>query len=319
MVPSIVRHPVVCAAARWLVLLVALVWLVQALDGAQGKPWPMARPAWQVWCVLGLVGSLAAVNWWLESVKWRRLVRPVVHVSGAEAFRATLSGTTLGLVTPNRTGEFLGRIAHLPAPLRARAALVSVPGSIAQFAVTLVAGMLGLLLLWGTATDKLPLHPGWLLAGVAAIAVPVLLLARPDRMVRLLLRLPLPGAWRRALTALAPGQAPPAPAILALSALRYAVFTLQFLLLLLLFAPGVPWPHACGAVPVIFLITTLVPTALLSELGVRGSVAVAVLVPLQAEALPVLSATFTLWLANLALPALVGGVMLVAARRGARA
>ena len=265
------------------------------------------------------VAVLAVVNWWLESVKWRRLMRPLVRLSGTEAFRATLSGTTLGLVTPNRTGEFLGRIAHLPAPIRTHAALASLPGSIAQFAVTLVAGALGLLVLGGPASTDLPVPPAALLALSAIIAVPAVLLVRPACLAELLLRLPLPRAWRGGLSALADAEARPSPAILVLSAVRYLVFSLQFVLLLLLFAPEVAWPYACGAVPVIFLITTLVPTAVLTELGVRGSVAVAVLAPLQVGTLPVLSATFALWLANLALPAIAGGVVLVAARRGAEA
>lgn len=296
-----------------------MAWALYAASGAQGTPWPVAVAGPLAGLVLPVVAALAVVNWWLESVKWRLLVRPLVPLTGPAAFRATLSGTTLGLVTPNRTGEFLGRIAHLPAPLRTGAALASLPGSIAQFAVTMVAGAVGLVALGSLAARELPV-PSVLLTTLAiGIAVPSVWLVRPARLGALLQRLPLPRSFRPAVRALAEGKGRPAPAILALSALRYLVFTLQFVLLLLLFAPEVAWPHACGAVPVIFLISTLVPTAVLTELGVRGSVAVAVLAPLKVGALPVLSATFTLWLANLALPAIVGGVMLVMARRGPRA
>lgn len=296
-----------------------LGWLGHVAASAQGTPWSAAAVSTWAWLIMPAVAVLAVVNWWLESVKWRRLMRPLVRLSGTEAFRATLSGTTLGLVTPNRTGEFLGRIAHLPAPIRTHAALASLPGSIAQFAVTLVAGALGLLVLGGPASTDLPVPPAALLALSAIIAVPAVLLVRPACLAELLLRLPLPRAWRGGVSALADAEARPSPAILVLSAVRYLVFSLQFVLLLLLFAPEVAWPYACGAVPVIFLITTLVPTAVLTELGVRGSVAVAVLAPLQVGTLPVLSATFALWLANLALPAIAGGVVLVAARRGAEA
>lgn len=316
---TIVRHPVWRAWARWAVFVATLGWLAHAASSAQGTPWAVAAVSPWAWLIMPVVAVLAVVNWWLESVKWRRLMRPLVRLSGTEAFRATLSGTTLGLVTPNRTGEFLGRIAHLPAPIRTHAALASLPGSIAQFTVTLVAGALGLMVLWGPAITDLPVHPASLLVLAAVIAVPSMLLMRPARLAALLLRLPLPRTWRNGAGALGEGQGRPAPAILALSAARYLVFSLQFVLLLLLFAPEVAWPYACGAVPVIFLITTLVPTAVLTELGVRGSVAVAVLAPLQVEALPVLSATFTLWLANLALPAIAGGVVLLAARRGDQA
>ncbi len=316
---AIVRHGVWRAGARWALFAAAVAWMLYAVAGAQGTGWPMAVAGPFAGLVLPVVAALAVVNWWLESVKWRLLVRPLVPLSGPAAFRATLSGTTLGLVTPNRTGEFLGRIAHLPAPVRTGAALASLPGSIAQFTVTLVAGAAGLVVLGRLAAADLPVPPVLLLALAIGIAVPSVLLVRPARLGSVLARLPLPKVCRPAVNALAEGKGRPAPAILALSALRYLVFALQFVLLLLLFAPEVAWLQACGAVPVIFLITTLVPTAVLTELGVRGSVAVAVLAPLEVGALPVLSATFTLWLANLALPAIVGGVMLVTARRRARA
>lgn len=315
----IVRHPVWRAGARWAVFAATLVWLAHAAAGAEGTSWSVAVVGAWAWVIIPAVAVLAVVNWWLESVKWRHLMRPLVRLSGPQAFRATISGTTLGLVTPNRTGEFLGRIAHLPAPLRTRAALASLPGSIAQFAVTMVAGALGVLVLWGPVSALLPVHPALLLVPAAIIAVPSVLLVRPARLAGLLLHLPFPGAVRRGLSALAEGQGVPSPALLGLSAMRYLVFSLQFVLLLWLFAPQVAWPYACGAVPVIFLITTLVPTAVLTELGVRGSVAVAVLAPLQVDPLPVLSATFTLWLANLALPAVIGGVMLVGLRRSTTA
>ncbi len=315
----IVRHPVWRAGARWAVFAATLVWLAHAAAGAEGTSWSVAVVGAWAWVIIPAVAVLAVVNWWLESVKWRHLMRPLVRLSGPQAFRATISGTTLGLVTPNRTGEFLGRIAHLPAPLRTRAALASLPGSIAQFAVTMMAGALGVLVLWGPVSAVLPVHPALLLVPATVIAVPSVMLVRPARLAGLLLRLPFPGAVRRGLSALAEGQGVPSPALLGLSAMRYLVFSLQFVLLLLLFAPQVAWPYACGAVPVIFLITTLVPTAVLTELGVRGSVAVVVLAPLQVDPLPVLSATFTLWLANLALPAVIGGVMLVGLRRNTTA
>ena len=67
-------------------------------------------------------------------------------------------------------------------------------------------------------------------------------------------------------------------------------------------------------VPLIYLITTLIPSAMLTELGVRGSVAVAVLSPLGGEAALVLLATTCLWLINVAMPASAGSLILLVAR-----
>ena len=63
--------------------------------------------------------------------------------------------------------------------------------------------------------------------------------------------------------------------------------------------------------PVVFLLTTLVPTMALTELGVRGSVALA-LIP--GDAAGVLASTVLIWTINLAVPALLGAVLLLLAR-----
>jgi uncharacterized membrane protein YbhN (UPF0104 family) len=102
--------------------------------------------------------------------------------------------------------------------------------------------------------------------------------------------------------------------VLLLSAMRYAVFGLQFVLLLGCFGAGVPvWSMVLG-VPLIYLIATLIPSVMLTELGVRGSVAVAVLSPLGGDAGLVLLATSVLWMINVALPASVGSLILLLAR-----
>lgn len=262
---------------------------------------------------------LGALNWWLESRKWKLLLDPVAPVDGVEAFRATLTGTTVGLITPNRTGEFLGRIAHLPADVRNRAAFASIPGSVAQFAVTLVAGVLGIVLLMAMG-EQLPwsdsFHAAFVLVPLAIAAVIVLtLLFRPRWTRSLLIGPAFMRRFRAASTAMVAAEPNVARRMLGLSMLRYGVFTLQFVLLLMAFAPELGALSAWGAVPVVFLITSLVPTAMLTELGVRGSVAVALLVPLHAEPWHVVSASFLLWAVNLALPALLGGVILLFARR----
>jgi hypothetical protein len=64
-------------------------------------------------------------------------------------------------------------------------------------------------------------------------------------------------------------------------------------------------------VPVVFLITTWVPSTAFTELGIRGSV-IASVVPGDTAAL--LLVTVIIWAVNLMLPALIGGIVLLCAR-----
>ena len=65
------------------------------------------------------------------------------------------------------------------------------------------------------------------------------------------------------------------------------------------------------AVAIVFLIITIVPTIALTELAIRGSVAVAVIGLFGGNSLHILEASFLLWLINLVLPAIAGSFTLL--------
>jgi len=273
---------------------------------------PVARGA------LAGVLLLLPVNWWLESLKWRRLMAPVERVGPWRSFAAVVAGTSVALVTPNRTGEFLGRVLFLEPGHRVQGAFATALGSISQFVVTLVAGGCGLLVLV-LGGKPLPWSWGWtstLLVSLTAIvaSAALVLYLFPGLLRQLFVVLPFLRRMERASAVL--NAYPPRELwmVLALSGLRYTVFAAQFIGLLLAFGvDSAVWVVAC-AVPVVYLVATLVPTVLLMEIGVRGSVAVALFAPLGGEGAPVLLATTMVWTINLVLPALVGSVLLVATR-----
>jgi len=52
---------------------------------------------------------LVILNWGIEAIKWRYAIRNIVGLSILKAFKHTITGITLGLVTPNRIGEIPAR------------------------------------------------------------------------------------------------------------------------------------------------------------------------------------------------------------------
>ena len=91
-----------------------------------------------------------------------------------------------------------------------------------------------------------------------------------------------------------------------LSFLRYGVFTLQSVLLLRIVEVPASFAELAGLTALSYFFITLIPSIALGELGIRGSVNLALFG--YAGALPsdILPATFALWAINLALPALFG-------------
>jgi hypothetical protein len=100
----------------------------------------------EVW-KLGLVFLLMFVNWGLEALKWKVLLRQLYRIRFWEAFKAILSGVAFALNTPNRIGEYGGRVLFIPEGKRVRAVSLTLAGSFSQLLVTLLFGSIGLYLL----------------------------------------------------------------------------------------------------------------------------------------------------------------------------
>lgn len=272
----------------------------------------------QLLIVISVVLALMLLNWAIESIKWRELLKRFAPIGHLRAFKATIAGTSLALISPNRTGEFVGRVMFLDPDQRVRGSVATMIGGIAQFIITLAAGAIALLVIsrtQGWQESELGSLIGALafLTGTCALLA-IVFYSDPGLLVRILVRLPYLGKWQRDLLVIEEYQRRQLWSILLLSLLRYVVFTGQFVLMLVVLENGPSFTDALLSVPVIFLVSTIFPTVLLTELGVRGSVALAVLGPVGAAEATILLATFSIWLINLMLPAIAGSIILISAR-----
>lgn len=305
---------------RWGVFFLSFAFLYARLrDGAGLSSYGARSDEAGLTATLAVVLALMLMNWGLESRKWRLLVRGLEPISISRSFMATIAGTAIGLITPNRVGEFAGRVLFLSPEHRIAGAFATVVGSIAQFVVTVSLGMLGFIaMILTTGPDRAdPLAIAWVGLGALVAAAALLLYFNPPLLHALVARLPLVRRWERHAAVLDRFSSVELRIVLLLSLARYAVFTTQFILLLHAFA-GMRIGEAITTIPVVFLIGTLIPTVMLTELGVRGSVAVAFFNS-GAHDTAIIMATTALWLVNIALPAAVGAVLLLVARiRAAR-
>ena len=264
------------------------------------------------WLFLAVL--LVPVNWLLETIKWRRLVRGFVRFSLLKTYAAILAGLALGLFTPSRIGEYGGRAILVEAEHNWRSVVATFVGNLAQLIVLLVGGVLGSLWFFRTVY---PLEPGafWGLF-VAAVGVILFLLLLYFRMEHALplLKQRLPDRWTRWLTQLdqlrhyTPSELGVA---FALSALRYGVFTGQYFLLLKFYGIPVDYPTAMAGVATIFLLHSGLPFPPVVELLARGEIALFVWGNFSDADLNILATTYTLFILNLAVPALLGAAVIV--------
>ena len=302
---------------RWGVFLAAgaLLFVRLTREAGMHHPWWLWRNNGESapWGPLAIVVLLMGMNWGIEAWKWRTLMRRVERLTFLRSVVATIAGTTIGLITPNRVGEFAGRVLFLEPEHRVQGSFATVLGSIAQFVVTLLVG--GVALVFNRYLHANSWEPGhawnvvvWsaLLIGCAA----VFLFFSPGAFARLLLAIPWLKRFERHAQVLDTFSRADLVRVFLLSLLRYGVFTVQFAIVLVAIA-HVDVVEAMLSVPVVFLVTTLVPTIALTELGVRGSVAATFI---QGEDVGIVVSTALVWLINLVLPAMVGGIILLVAR-----
>src|SRR5450755_729981 len=110
--------------------------LHQMLDAAIGKQ------QWKLYCMFGLMW----VNWALETWKWQIALKPVQSIGFFRAFKAIIAGTCIASFTPNRVGEYLGRMLFVDPGNKILSITPTILCSMSQMLITLIAGSFGLYL-----------------------------------------------------------------------------------------------------------------------------------------------------------------------------
>ena len=257
--------------------------------------------------LMALVTVLMLVNWSLEAFKWKLMMRKLEVIPFPRALSAVFSGLTVSFFTPNRIGEYAGRVFHLHSANRIKGTLVTILENFSQLIITVAIGSVSLVLYLNAYTE---LH------GYILWVTGVILLLFSGTLIFLFLEVPVLDAaalkMRRLknitsyLEVLSEYKKQELLVILGLALLRYIVFTTQFFLLLRIFGVHGSFAEEVLLINMIFFVMTLIPTFALAELGVRGAVATYFLSKISFDSLAILNASVSLWLINLVIPAIAG-------------
>lgn len=268
-----------------------------------------------LWLIAAGVGTIA--NWGLEASKWQRLLSHTEPVSFGRAFRGVLTGVSFTLFTPNRIGEYLGRIWHLSPASRGAAVSLSVAGGVAQLFITALFGMGAFEFLWraGFTITALPDSTGAIyfvrFLGWSTAILLLLLYFNLGDVGNFLSRIKWLKSiqpWLKALTNFSFAEL---AVVLGLSLLRYLVFLLQYYFLFQFFGVELGLSLSFLTVAFLFLALALIPGVALAELGVRGQLSLWVVGAFSTNSLGIALTATTIWFINLILPALAGGALIV--------
>jgi hypothetical protein len=271
---------------------------------------------------LYLAFALMFCNWGLEAKKWQVLMQAIQPLSYWRSFRAIFSGQALASSTPNRVGEFVGRIVYLNDGNRLRALSLSAVGSFAQIIVTFVMGLLGLLLVYASITSKLQtafslstFWINWLVYAVSlTVIVQLICFYNLSWITKLVEKIPLVSRYRFFIQKLEDLHNKQLTNILFLSFIRYVVYMVQYLLLFQLFQVDISWWMISSLVCVQLMVMAVVPSIALAELGVRGQVSIALFGLFSSNTIGIIAAVSGIWLINLIVPALAGSLLILGIR-----
>jgi hypothetical protein len=277
-----------------------------ALEGQQ---------SWMIWVVL----LLMLVNWGVEARKWQVLVMGLEDIGWWKAFKATVAGVAFAMNTPNRIGEYGGRVLYLQEGNRIRGVSLTLVGSISQLLVTLIAGCGGLIFLLNTSGSATAIteagqHGLWIkiiLNIIAVVAVLGLIVYfRLSWLIKLIDKIPAFYKLVTHIEILEELSFGILLRVLSLSFLRYCVFVVQYILMIQLMQVEVTVWQAFWLVSVVFLILAVVPTIALAEIGIRGKVGLKLFGLFSMNNLGIITASVGIWFINLVIPSLLGSILI---------
>lgn len=264
---------------------------------------------------LALAFILMFVNWGIETIKWKKLIEKIARFTFFDALRIILTGITVGIFTPNRVGEIGGRIMFLNKGQRTYGLLATSLGSFGQIITTIVNGLAALGLLLWLFPEKAGLSP--LLDTISIILALVILtlfiwIYFNTKFIKpLLLRFSFFQSREEQIDFFTNTSFSTLAIVLVLSILRYGIFTLQFYLLLKYFNISLGFTQTYTSIGLIYLVSTLIPTTTLVELGIRGSLSIFFIGMFTSNILGIVLSTFLLWIINLAIPSIFGSFFLI--------
>ncbi|MFW6370613.1 MAG: hypothetical protein ACOC10_05335 [Bacteroidota bacterium] len=265
--------------------------------------------------ILILQTTLMGLNISLEARKWQILVRPVSRIPFKESLTQVIKGIQLGMVTPARSGDPVGKSLFYKSSNRGKIIVLSLAGSLIQNFVILVAALWALIWITHPTSEylnflkssvfKLPYFI-WAVSAMTVLTITGWLIlkkyiiTRPNRLkIKQHIRI-LKQTDKKSLIH-----------IFILTLFRYVIFSVQFLILLHFFGLS-NIRDGLYAIFLFYAALSFIPSAGSGDLSIRATLAMMIFGTGAIAEPGIVMASLLLWFFNLALPALLPSIVYVA-------
>ena len=281
------------------------------MAGIDADAWKHTGPEAYLWLCIFLM----FVNTSLEGCKWYLLANSAEPLGYGKAFSSYLAGVAFSIITPNRIGEYPGRILYIGSNNTWRYINVSVTGIISQLSGVYIFGLMGLIY-YNIAFPAI--MPKVALAACLMVNIFILIIYRRfERWLPVLGRI----KWLQKFSI--NGRLPKSVSsgrqvtVLGISILRVAIFTAQYLFLLKWMNVDIPLTEGFFMAALFFWMLAIIPGIALIELGVRGSLSIYLFQQISTtppNIVGMIAATAGIWLLNLIIPSIFGSILIIRMR-----
>ncbi len=261
----------------------------------------------KVTLILSAIFLLMLVNWGTEALKWQFLIKKIERITFWRAIESVFCGLTWAVFTPNRVGEYGGRVFFLSQRRRIQGVVVMMVGNIAQMVITNVLGALALL--WFI--NRFANLNNWLLYAIVFLGCSfslffVVFYFNIRWLNQLLKAIKFLKKYQRFFGILGSYRLKELTKVLNFSLLRFCVFTTQYQLIIYLLIPGLSWQLSLPMILILFFVQSALPSLDLFDVGVRSMTATYFFSFVTNHEIAIMAAASLIWLVNLIIPAILG-------------
>lgn len=266
-------------------------------------------PRINVIITLSLVVVFMLVNWVLEALKWWHLTRALYPISVWKAIESVFCGLTWAVFTPNRIGEYGGRVMFLPPRKRIHGVFAMAVGSFGQLVITNVLGAIASI--WFL-YSFIPLN-SWLMLGITLIALIFIVFVlifyfNIKWLVYLLNQIKFLSKFHRFFDIMGKYNFHELLQIMWFCLARFFVFTFQYYLIIHLLIPQIQPLTMAMLMFVFFFVQSALPSLDFVDIGVRSFTALTLFSYVTDKTIAVVVAVSLIYIVNLFVPAILGSV-----------
>ena len=244
---------------------------------------------------------LSIFNWFLEILKWQRLVSFIKKITFFEALQQSLGSLTASLFTPNRIGEYGAKAIYFAKQYRKRILLLNLIGNMMQMAVTVIFGIIGFFLFVQHYPIEISTHRVSRFFIIIFVVLGLSLFGIKQKKYKIKgFSIEKVKQFIKDLPFKISG------ITFSLSVLRYLVFSFQFFFLLQLFGVELAYFEAMIIITSMYLLASIIPTIFIFDVVIKGSVAVYLFSFADVNEFTILCIITIMWLLNFVLPSIFG-------------